>query len=88
VVFLKTAFEAFTGKDKSWQAACFLWTHFEHLNQLDPNPRDLQYILWSPAEKSCRTRNWQDRGKNRTDQVTDLEHWFHDFRGRPQRDRA
>lgn len=80
IVFLKTAFEAITATDKSHISAQLLRDLFRAIPGTSPTDSDL--LIWSPAETASRTRQWTDRGGNvHVDQLTDLEHWFMEFKG-------
>ena len=77
VVFLKTAFEALSGTNKSYRTAHFLRELFEAI------PRtarlDLTRLVWSPAERPVHTHTYMKNGKPHSVQITDLEHWFMAF---------
>ena len=77
MVFLKTAFEALSGTNKSYRTARFLRELFEAI------PRtarlDLTRLVWSPAERPVRTHTYMKNGKPHSVQITDLEHWFMAF---------
>src|SRR5262245_13348311 len=77
VVFLKTAFEALTGTDKSYKSARALRLLFEAIP--DTSPSDCESLVWSPAETPIHTRTYQKNGQQVTEQITDLEHWFMAF---------
>lgn len=77
IVFLKTAFEALTGTDKSYKSARALRLLFEAIP--DTNPGDNESLVWSPAEMPIHTRTHQKNGQQVTEQITDLEHWFMAF---------
>ncbi len=78
LVFLKTAFEAVTGTDKSHVSAQRLRDLFRSVP--DTSAADSGLLMWSPAETANRTRNWTDRGGvAHVDKLTDLEHWFIEF---------
>jgi hypothetical protein len=80
VVFLKTAFEAMTGTDKSHISAQLLRDLFRAVPNTSPS--DSELLIWSPTETPSRPRNWTDRrGVAHVDQLTDLEHWFMEFAG-------
>ena len=75
VVFLKTAFEALSGKSESHLNARFLRKLFEAI------PRtarlDLTRLVWSPAERPVHTHTAKN-GKTYPP-ITDLEKWFMAF---------
>jgi hypothetical protein len=77
VVFLKTAFEALTATDRSHLSAAQIRQWFEELP--DTSPSDAKKLIWSPAETERFTRIWTSGGKQKTEQLTDLEHWFMSF---------
>ncbi len=77
VVFLKTAFEAITATNKTYVSAERLRALFESLT--DVGESDHEQLLWSPAETENRTWTWTEGGKQKTDQVTELEYWFNSF---------
>ena len=78
LVFLKTAFEALTGSNKSWKSAERLREIFEELK--DTTERDSGILVWSPNEKPIWTQTWRDKeGCLQTKLITDLEHWFIEF---------
>lgn len=69
LVFLKTAFEALTGKSKAHQSASELRRIFESLQ--DATEDDAEFLVWSPTEKPI--HNWNGN------RITDLEAWFRAF---------
>ena len=74
VVFLKTAFEALSGKSESHLNARFLRKLFEAIPRTAP--LDSTRLVWSPAERPVRTHTYMKNGKPHSVQITDLEHWF------------
>jgi hypothetical protein len=79
VVFLKTGFEALTGSSKAYRSANALRQLFESLR---PNVHedDTERLIWAPNEVPRHTRTWTtDDGRQHTEQITDLQHWFMAF---------
>ena len=77
IVFLKTAFEAVTGTNRTHKSAKTLRKIFEGTSA---TAYDSKVLVWSPDEKAIRTHTWVDRSNRpRTRAVTDLEHWFMEF---------
>ena len=74
VVFLKTAFEALSGTNKSYRTAHFLRELFEAIPRTAP--LDSTRLVWSPAERPVHTHTYMKNGKPHSVQITDLEHWF------------
>ena len=66
-MFLKTAFEALTGTNKSHESATFLRELFEAVPNTSPDDSDL--LVWSPAEKAIYTRTYEKKGKQCTAQI-------------------
>ena len=78
VVFLKTAFEALSGTNKSHRNARFLRQLFEAIPPCTA-PLDSTRLVWSAAEKPIHKRTYKKNGKTHSDQITDLEKWFMAF---------
>lgn len=74
IVFLKTGFEALTGRSKTHEAATELRRMFEEI--VGPDGVRYDGLLWSPTELESRTFV-DDSGKQWS--CTDLEHWFRSF---------
>lgn len=74
LVFLKTGFEALTGKSDNRLAAAALRTLFQSLPNTSAN--DSEQLIWSPAETPQYPHTYQEKGKTKTTTLTDLEYWF------------
>ena len=72
LVYLKTAFEALTGKSKTHESARELRRIFEDLP--GTTVEDSKFLVWSPEEKPVHTRTWN--GQSKSTLITDLEAWF------------
>lgn len=75
IVFLKTGFEALTGRSKTHEAAAELRRMFREIVGPGGVGHD-DGLLWSPTERE--TRTFVD-GSGRQWPCTDLEHWFRTF---------
>lgn len=74
IVFLKTGFEALTGRSKTHEAAAELRRMFEEV--VGPGGVGFDGLLWSGTEVATRSFV-DDSGKQWP--CTDLEHWFRSF---------
>ena len=77
VVFLKTAFEALSGKSESHLNASFLRKLFEAKARTEP--LDSTRLVWSPAEKPIYKRTYMKNGTEHSVPITYLEKWFMAF---------
>ena len=77
MVFLKTAFEALSGKSESHLNARFLRKLFEAKARTEP--LDSTRLVWSPAEKPIHKRTYMKNGTKHPVPITDLEKWFMAF---------
>lgn len=79
IVMLKTAFEALTdASDRT--AAKRLEQLFDDLRKDDLSDYVAGDLLWRPSESATLERTWRDsRGRERSEKVTPLSHWFHAF---------
>ena len=78
LVYLKTAFEALTGRSSNWKSARRLQKLFKALPHTIKE--DSERLVWSPEEKPVHERNWVDKcGRSQTVLITDLEKWFMAF---------
>lgn len=76
IVFLKTAFEALTGKSTTHEAGTKLRRLFEDVIVGDARDDATDHLLWSPTETA--SRPFTNRSGKSWD-CTDLEHWFRAF---------
>ena len=75
LVFLKTAFEAITGKSNAYEGARKLRMIFESLSNTTEDDSDC--LVWSPEEKPIHNHTWNDKhGQAQSTLITDLEAWF------------
>jgi hypothetical protein len=74
IVMLKTAFDALTGTDKTYEAATWLEDRFRALENDGVDDDLAEELLWSPSEEPRHLRTW---GNGNTEICTDLAHWFH-----------
>ena len=75
LVFLKTAFEAVTGKSSADQGASELRKIFESLPNITDDYSDC--LVWSSMEKPIHNHTWKGKGgKTHSKLITDLEAWF------------
>lgn len=74
VVMLKTAFEALTGSSRSTESARRLLSMFETLRgeHIDLDDR----LLWRPNETKKYIRRFTEKGKQKHEFLTPIEHWF------------
>ena len=80
LVYLKIAFEAFTGTSINWKSARWLRDLFEKLP--GTTGEDSKVLVWSPEEEPVHPRHWKDRcGRAQSTLITDLERWFMEFGG-------
>ena len=77
LVYLKTAFEALTGKSKTHKSARELRRIFEDSKFLVWSPEDSEFLVWSPEEKPDRT--WVDKNDRPWPDLTNLEIWFRTY---------
>jgi hypothetical protein len=77
LVFLKIGFEAITGCSANRQSARILRRLFETLPST--SAKDSELLIWSPLEKPVHPRTFGNKGKGRTELLTDLEAWFMEF---------
>jgi hypothetical protein len=74
IVFLKTGFEALTGKSDSRKASRKLRTVFETLRGAGVN--DMDELLWSEADVPDKSLTWLNHKTGKLEPLTPFEHWF------------
>ncbi len=77
IAFLKTGFEALSGKSTVWGGSKWLRMQYEELLDGDKSEADFDHLLWSNAEEESFSRTYTDKnGNEKEGKITPLQHWF------------
>lgn len=79
IVMLRTAFESLTGSSRIRIALPALEAFFQQLRDGGEIDESTEHVLWKPSETASRAVTYMEGGKPKSEQVTDLGHWFSTF---------
>lgn len=79
IVMLRTAFEALTGSSRIRIALPALEAFFQQLRDRGETDESTEHLVWKPSETASRTFTYMEGSKPKSEQLTDLSHWFSTF---------